>query len=221
MSNNLTKLTHRKHHSINVSSVTIMRNFVRIRTRTSPFAHGTIGLAASLCLFIFENKVRGSISFRVYATIAMDVPFRRTDILCRRLFMRPADVFRMERVPELFIYGYHKYRDDVNLSGGPMRLKMTKRGESWPFFRRNTRILKWFTLRSMPNHVVVVAAQRWKGLLKGDKSRFIEISGLRKLTSCHTRYSAISGAIGGNVLGRGNYRKSLSFDLVVARWMKP
>lgn len=47
----------------------------------------------------------------------MDVPFHRTDILCRRLFMRPADTFRMERVPELFIYGYHKYQDDVNLSG--------------------------------------------------------------------------------------------------------
>lgn len=82
-------------------------------------------------------------------------------------------------------------------------------------------------LARRPNHVVVVvvvivlAQQRSKGLLKGDKSRFIEISGLRKLTSCHTRYSAISGAIGGNVLGRGNYRKSLSFDLVVARWMKP
>lgn len=49
--------------------------------------------------------------------MAMDVPFYRTDILCRRLFMRPADTFRMERIPELFIYGYHKYQDDVNLSG--------------------------------------------------------------------------------------------------------
>lgn len=154
-----------------------------------------------------------------HATMAMDVPFYRTDILCRRLFMRPADTFRMERVPELFIYGYHKYQDDVNLSGADALENDETRRIVGRFFRRNTGILKWFTLRSMPNHVV--AARRWKGLLKGDKSRFIEISGLRKLTSCHTRYSAISGAIGGNVLGRGNYRKSLSFDLVVARWMKP
>lgn len=110
-----------------------------------------------------------------------------------------------------------------------MRLKMTKRGEedrgTLFFFAENFQVIHTYT-RLLSEATESRRRRRRRAatmerVLKGDKSRFIEISGLRKLTSCHTRYSAISGAIGGNVLGRGNYRKSLSFDLIVARWMKP
>lgn len=44
--------------------------------------------------------------------------FRSTERISspRRLFMHRADTFRMARVLELFIYRYHKYWADVNLS---------------------------------------------------------------------------------------------------------
>lgn len=57
-----------------------------------------------------------------------------------------------------------------------------------------------------------------KGFLKRDKSRFIEIRALgnsrRGRGRDRRRFPMISAATRGNVLGCGNYRKSLSFDLV-------